>query len=284
MKPEDYPAQEPFSPIGERYHEEVLRRGGAIVGQEAAVGEDPYQSVAVYRADNPAGPVLCLIHGGGWTNGYKEWMAFMAPALTAKGVTVVSFGYRLAPTHTHPAQFEDCADAVAWTWRHIAEYGGDPEQIHVAGHSAGGHLSALLALRTDWQAQRGLPADVVKSALPISGTYLFGDSSGLSMRPRFLGDPSQGNEEPASPMTHIRRGAPPFLVAFGTADFPHLVQQARAFIDGLIAAGVAAEALELDGCDHLGASYASGEPDGAWVRAALALMRKTAQTKTGTAG
>ncbi len=284
MRPEDYPVQEPFSAIGERYHAEVMRLGADVEGTDIALGDDAYQSVAVYRAEKPAGPVLCLIHGGGWTNGYKEWMAFMAPALTAQGITVVSFGYRLAPVHVYPAQFDDCAKAIAWTWRHIAEFGGDPEQIHVAGHSAGGHLSALLALRTDWQTAHDVPTNVIKSALPISGTYLFGEGSGLSMRPRFLGDPELGNEAPASPLTHIRADAPPFLIAFGSKDFPHLITQARNFAEKLAAMGVRTETLELEDCDHLEASYASGEPNGAWVRAAVAHVRNFEPKTTGKTG
>lgn len=284
MRPEDYPAQEPFTTIGAQYHDEVLRLAEGVEGEDIPLGEDPYRSVAVYRSAAPSGQVLCLIHGGGWTNGYKEWMAFMAPALTARGVTVVSFGYRLAPGNVFPAQFDDCADALAWVHDHIADYGGDPNRIHVGGHSAGGHLASLLALHLDWQAPRGLPADVVKSALPISGTYLFGEGSGLSMRPRFLGDPELANEAPASPVSYLRDGAPPFLVAFGTEDFPHLVRQAEDFAAALSRHGGVVETLPLEGCNHLGASYASGDPDGVWVRTALAFIEQSAPSKTGKTG
>lgn len=276
MRPEDYPAQEPFTPIGEKYHAEVMKRGADVAGEEVVLGDDPYRSLAIYRAPSPNGAVLCLIHGGGWTNGYKEWMAFMAPALGALGITAVSLGYRLAPRCVYPAQFDDCADALAWVWRNIADYGGDPNRIAVAGHSAGGHLSALLALREDWQGPRGLPADAVTAALPISGTYVFGENSGLSMRPRFLGDPALGHEAAASPLTHIRTGAPPFLIAYGSEDFPHLIKQADDFADALRHANIAVETLVLSERDHLGASYASGEAGGPWVRAAAAFMERAA--------
>ena len=103
----DYPAQEPFSTIGARYHEEVLRRGAGLSGIEAAYGPDPYQGALVFPAPRPTGDVLVLLHGGGWTNGYKEWMAFMAPGLNDAGVTVVSLGYRLAPLHVYPAGYHD---------------------------------------------------------------------------------------------------------------------------------------------------------------------------------
>lgn len=272
MRPEDYPAQEPFTEIGARYHDEVMRRGAGIDGVEVALGGSPYRSLAVYPAEHPSGDVLCVIHGGGWTNGYKEWMAFMAPAANARGVTLVSFGYRLAPAHVFPACANDCAAAVAWVHGHIAEHGGDPDRLFLGGHSAGGHLSALLALTADWRREHGLPADVVKGALPISGTYLFGPDSGLSMRPRFLGDPSLRNEDAASPMPHVHRGAPPFLIATGETDFSHLIKQAAAFADALAASDVGVTRLTLAGCDHLGASYAAGTADGEWIRAAVSFM------------
>lgn len=272
MRPEDYPEQEPFTSIGALYHNEVQRLAEGVAGVEVSIGDDPYQGICVYPASTPSGDVLCVMHGGGWTNGYKEWMAFMAPALNARGVTMVSIGYRLAPTHVHPVQFEDCADAVAWVYEHIADHGGDPDRIFVSGHSAGGHLSALLALRADWRVARGLPGDVIKGALPISGTFVFGDGSGLSMRPRFLGDPALGGESDASPLTHVHRDAPPFLIAHGDKDFPHLQAQGSDFSSRLTNLGVRADVLILPDSDHLGASYESGRADGAWVGAAVTFM------------
>lgn len=275
MRPEDYPAQEPFTAIGAAYHARIMGAAEAVPTVEWQHGPDPYQSVALYPAQAPRGDVLALIHGGGWTNGYKEWMAFMAPALTARGITVASLGYRLAPAHTWPAGFDDVADGIAALAGRVAGHGGDPRRLFVCGHSAGGHLAALLALRTDWQAARGLPADAIRGALPISGTYWFGADSGLSMRPRFLGDPALQNETPASPMTWLRAGSPPFLVAWGGADFPHLRAQAQRFCAALAATGTPVQTLELPGADHLGASYASAEADGAWVQAADAFLRNT---------
>jgi acetyl esterase/lipase len=218
---------------------------------------------------------MILLHGGGWTNGYKEWMAFAAPALTARGITAASLGYRLAPRHTWPACFEDVADGVAQIAARATEFGADPERIFVSGHSAGGHLAALLALRKDWQAPRNLTQNVISGALPISGTYLFGADSGLSMRPRFLGDPDLSNEVAASPMTYTRGDCPPFHVAWGDKDFPHLQIQGAQFAKALSDAGATVTTQVLSDADHLGASYASAEPDGAWVRAADQFLTTT---------
>ena len=271
---EDYPPQEPFTAIGAKYHTEVLRRGEAVRAIEVAYGRDPYQRLAVVSADQPNGDVLVAFHGGGWTNGYKEWMLFMAPALTARGVTFVSAGYRLAPTHIFPEGYHDALDAIAAAHDSVGQWGGDPNRIFLGGHSAGGHLAALAAVSRDWQASRNLSERVIRGALPISGTYRFGDTSGLSMRPRFLGPPENGAEPAASPIQHVHPGAPPFLIAYGEKDFPHLREQAEEFAAALRAAGVAVATSVLAGCDHLGASYASGDPDGDWLDAAVNWMRQ----------
>jgi acetyl esterase/lipase len=273
VSPDQYPAQEPFTAIGAKYHDEVLRRGRGVEAVEIAYGADPYQQIAIVPSDKPNGDVLLALHGGGWTNGYKEWMLFMAPALTAQGVTFVSAGYRLAPQHVFPAGYEDVLDAVAATHKAVSQYGGKPDRIFITGHSAGGHLAALSALRDDWQAKRNLPANVIRGALPISGSYDFGEGSGFSMRPRFLGAPDSGADKAASPLRYVRGGAPAFLLAWGENDFPHLRRQAEELAARLSAAGVEVESLVLPGCDHLGASYDSADPNGRWVPAALRWMR-----------
>jgi arylformamidase len=270
---DEYPPQEPFTAIGARYHDEVWARGASVRGVEARYGSDPYQSLAIVPAPDPNGDVLLVFHGGGWTNGYKEWMLFMAPALTAQGVTFVSAGYRLAPQHVYPVQLHDAYDAVAAVYRGIAEHGGDPDRIFVSGHSAGGHLAALAALGKDWAAPRDLPDTVIRGALPISGTYLFGPQSGLAVRPRFLGPEDSGHELDASPLQHVTAALPPFLISYGSDDFSHLRHQAQDFATAMRAHGNDVTECELPGCDHLGASYASGDPHGAWIRTAAAWMR-----------
>ena len=166
MSPEAYPTQEPFTEIGARYHEEVMSRLSTGDSHEIVHGDDPYQSLCVHRSNAPTGDVLCVMHGGGWTNGYKEWMSFMAPALTRLGVTFVTLGYRLAPAHVFPSGFDDCLDGIAWVYENIEEHGGDANRIFLGGHSAGGHYAALAALRQDWQSDRRLPPNAVRGALP----------------------------------------------------------------------------------------------------------------------
>ena len=109
MKLDDYPPQEPLSEAGQAYGAECWRRRrGHRRAEEFAFGADPYQRLLVFEAAQPDGRVLLFWHGGGWTSGYKEWMAFMAPPFNAAGVTFVSAGYRLAPQHVFPAALDDC--------------------------------------------------------------------------------------------------------------------------------------------------------------------------------
>lgn len=116
-------------------------------------------------------PVLVFIHGGYWRALDKADHAFMAPAFTQAGACVVLPNYTLCPAASVPAITVQLVKALAWTWRHIAEHGGDPSRITVVGHSAGGHLAAML-LTCRWRAYAPeLPPDLLKNALSISGLY-----------------------------------------------------------------------------------------------------------------
>lgn len=260
MRLDEYPPQEPLSEAGQRYSEQCLAMSAGIDGEESAYGADPYQRLIVWRSAAPDAPVLLFWHGGGWTSGYKEWLGFMAPAFRSRGVTFVSAGYRLAPQHVFPAALDDCRAALAWVREHLSR------DVFIGGHSAGGHYASLIA------GDRG--AEVVKGCLPLSGVYEFGEGSGLPMRPRFLG-PDPANDRIASPRFRLSPPLPPFLVAYGTADFPHLIPQAERFVAALREAGAEVESIAMEGRNHFTASFAGGEADGPWVPRALAFIRRT---------
>src|SRR5690606_3332706 len=258
-----YPPQEPFNENMAKYHDVLIERAKGLQPVEVNYGDDPYQSLGIFPAANPDGRVLLYFHGGGWTNGYKEWMYFMAPALNALGITFVSGGYRLAPTHVFPTAFQDCARAVEWLRQNVDQWGGDPDKLFVSGHSAGGHYGAVLAV-TD-EALPGVPcSSALRGVAPVSGTYYFGEDSGLAVRPRFLGPAELGAEQEASPIRHVRAGLPPFLVTWAEDEFPHLKRQAHEMIQALQDAQVDVSTLELPGCNHFTASFAAGDVGGLW--------------------
>ena len=142
-------------------------------GENFSYGDDTYQEVAVFPSPNPNGNIVAFMHGGGWVNGYKEWVAFMAPALNQLGITFVSIGYRLAPKVMWPVGVKDIAKALKWIKDNINDHGGDSARLFIGGHSAGGHYASWLAVRDDWQESVGLAKEFIRGALPVSGVYDF---------------------------------------------------------------------------------------------------------------
>ena len=139
-------------------------------------GDGPNESLDIFPALKPKAPVVIFIHGGYWRSLDKSDHSFVAPGLRDLGACVVVVNYALCPgTPEQPVTIPDIglqmARAAAWVWRHIAKHGGDPDNISVMGHSAGGHLAAML-LGCDWKkVGRDLPADLVRKALSISGLF-----------------------------------------------------------------------------------------------------------------
>jgi len=134
-------------------------------------GSGPSENLDIFTTAQAKAPVLVFLHGGYWRALDKSDHSFVAPALTEQGVCVVVPNYALCPAVTIPQIVMQMVKALAWVWRHIDTWGGDPTRIHVAGHSAGGHLTAML-MGCDWRAyEPDLPPDLVKTSLSVSGLY-----------------------------------------------------------------------------------------------------------------
>jgi acetyl esterase/lipase len=196
------------------------------------------------------GPVLVYIHGGAWVIGDKRQQGIpMMHELIQRGWVCVAINYRLSPKATWPDHIVDCKRAVAWVRAHIAEYGGDPSFIAVSGGSAGGHLSALVALTPDdpdWQPGFEDADTSVDACIPYYGVYdMTGDPEqsgaygpGLLelLEEKVMKLPIEGNRpvfEQASPTCRVTSSAPPMFVFHGVNDTLVPLEVARRFVQRL---------------------------------------------------
>lgn len=195
-------------------------------------------------------PVLFQIHGGAWTHkmGSKNEQAIpLMNRLAEMGWVCVAINYRLSPQATFPDHIIDCKKALVWVKKHIAEYGGNPNFILVTGGSAGGHLSSLLSLTENYAPfQPGFEDEntEVQGCVPFYGIYDFYDEKGLQyhkgleqvLETSILKESKQGNPElyrQASPINHIHKNTPPFMVIQGDKDTLVSTDEARYFVDSL---------------------------------------------------
>lgn len=134
-------------------------------------GSGPQETLDIFPARAAGSPVVVFIHGGYWRSLDKSEHSFLAVPFRNQGACVVVPNYALCPAVTIPDIVMQMVRAVDWVHAHAAEHGGDPARVYLVGHSAGGHLATQLML-CEWpRVRRGLPADLVKGALSISGLY-----------------------------------------------------------------------------------------------------------------
>ena len=149
----------------------MLARANSAPHLDVAYGSDSTERLDVFSAAQPNAPVLVFVHGGYWRALDKRDFSFVAPPFNAAGAVVVVPNYALCPAVSVEQITWQVLRALQWTWRHATQYGGDPQRIVVAGHSAGGHLAAM-ALSCRWkQVADDLPAQLVGGALSISGVF-----------------------------------------------------------------------------------------------------------------
>lgn len=182
----------------------------------ASYGSDPRQTLDVYVPRHPAnGKVVVFFYGGSWNSGSRADYRFVAQTLSRHGATVVIADYRLYPEVVFPAFVEDAAAAVAWTFSHIAEHGGDPADISLVGHSAGAHLVALLALDDRYLGAHGLRPGQLARVVGLSTPADFAQTLGARWRPVFV---DQATLDRAQPVRYANADAPPMLLLHGADD------------------------------------------------------------------
>jgi acetyl esterase/lipase len=195
-------------------------------------------------------PVLFFVHGGAWQRGDKAMLGIysaLGSFYARRGVGAVVINYRLSPAVAHPEHVKDVARAFAWTYKNIARYGGRPDLLFVSGHSAGGHLIALLVTDPSYLKAEGLTVKAIRGAVALSGVYRIPERYLASV---FGTDPEVRKQ--ASPIEHVRAGLPPFLIVYGDNDYPGCGREpSEAFCKALKDKGDRAETVEVPECSHI---------------------------------
>jgi len=210
----------------------------------------------LYLPREQGSPLLVFVHGGAWTRGDKAAYAGayeqLAEGVSARNVAVAVVNYRLSPEVMHPEHARDVARAVAWLYRNSSTYGWSPDRIYLVGHSAGAHLSALVAVGPTYLKELGLTPAIIKGVVGISGVYdltLGGVTARMMYEPVFSSDPETLSE--ASPARLVKKRTTPFLLLYAQNDYPSIDVQARRFEKKLKEAGTLVRIQMIPGRDHV---------------------------------
>ena len=214
---------------------------------DIAYGPTAAEHLDLYPARAPDAPLHLFIHGGYWHSlGSKEF-SFVAEGLVEAGVAVAVLNYDLCPNVTMTEIVRQNRAAVKWLYENAARHNCDPDRISVSGHSAGGHLTAML-MATDWAGAWGLPADVVKSGCAVSGLFDLApfEHSWLQPKLRLNAEEIERN----SPILHIPQAAGPLIVTLGGDESAEFHRQSQDFLAAWTRAGLAGAYLDLPGLNH----------------------------------
>lgn len=173
----------------------------------------------VYRpAHVDHAPIVVFFYGGDWTHGKRQWYRFTGAALAARGVIVVIPDYRKYPRVKMDGFMQDAARAVAWTRDHAGQFGGDPQDIFVMGHSAGGQIAALLATDPVWLQAYGMRPRDLAGFIGLAGVYDFVPIAAKEKDMLGMFGKSPAEQRRAQPVSFVHGTEPPMLLLHGTAD------------------------------------------------------------------
>ena len=253
--------------------ESVIKRFGPP--ERVAYGSSEVEKLDIYKTKQANAPVNVYIHGGAWRNGTAKDFAFLAETFVNAGahsvildfIQVQDAGGSLMP------MIHQVRSAVAWVYKNAESFGGDPNRVYLTGHSSGAHLTGC-TLVTDWQKDFGLPANIIKGGLMVSGMYDLKPVR-LSKRSQYVSFTDE-IEQALSSQRHLDRLNAPIIVAYGTQETPEFQRQGRDFAAAVKAAGKPVEHIVGVGFNHFEMQETLGNPYGIAGRAALRLMHLSA--------
>lgn len=236
----------------------LVSEGGIARQSDVAYGPSPRQRLDVYRGAGRAGPqntrpVVIFFYGGSWKSGDRSVYQFVGSALASRGITTVIPDYRLYPEVKFPGFVEDAALAYRWAADNLATA---CTPIILAGHSAGAHIAALLALDPRYRTAAAPGRQPPAAWIGLAGPYAFDPTTWSSTREIFSG----ASADRTRPVTFVGPQSPPALVMHGRDDSVVRMFNLRDLATAYRAAGVPIETRELDGIAHTGIVMALSRP------------------------
>ena len=239
--------------------------------QRVAYGPTEIEKLDIYKTKRPNAPIAIFIHGGAWKAGASKDSAYMAEMYLAAGaifvvpdfVAVQNAGGSLM------TMAQQVRRAVAWVYKNAASFSGDPNRLYLTGHSSGAHLGGTIVI-TNWQKDFGLPRDILKGALLISGMYDLKPVR-ISKRSKYVNF-DDATEDALSTQRHIDKIVTPLIIAHGTLESPEFQRQSCDFAAAVKAAGKPIEFFVGEGFNHFEMQETMGNPFGLGGRATLGQM------------
>lgn len=251
---------------------EVRSRIGAP--QRVSYGATDIEKLDIYRTSRTNAPIFIFIHGGNWNSGVAKDYEYPAEMFISSGAHFIALDFVAVQDAAGDlaVMAEQVRRAIAWVYKNAASFGGDSNQIYVGGHSSGGHLCGV-ALVTDWQKDFGVPDNIIKGGLCMSGMYELIPVR-LSWRRTYVKF-TDAMVDTMSSQRHIGRLRAPIIVTYGTYETPEFQRQNQDFAMAVKAAGKPVQLIEAKNYAHLEMAESVSNPYGPNGRAALAMMNLT---------
>lgn len=248
----------------DRYIADWAKRTAALVDRTAArtdlrYGAAPRQRIDFFPCGKAGAPTLLFIHGGYWQFSDKENYGFLAAGPLAHTINVALVEYTLAPANRMDGIVQEIRCAIAWLVAHLGELGAATDGIYLAGHSAGGHLTAMTITEPG-----------IKGALPISGLFDLEPIRLGALNDKLGMDTAEAERN--SPLLHIPAQAPPMTIAVGGNELPELRRQSADYHAAWIGRGLTGRHLLIAGCDHFSILEEFAAPEGRLTTALVELV------------
>ena len=260
--------------IAHRENESARVRERSPGRLDIAYGDAPGERLDVFPPSNGrgGGPALIYIHGGYWQLSDKNDTTYIAPAFLDAGISFITLNYTLAPAGTLDRMVDECRRAIAWVWDNAAEIGVDRHRLYLAGHSAGGHLTAMM-LATDWkQISENMPANPIRGACSLSGLYdmepirlcFVNDALGLK----------QEEVQHNSPLYLDPLADIPLILSVGDLETDEFKRHQTELFAAWTAKGLAVEEIPAPDCHHYTIVGYFGGPGTTLHRAMIDMIRE----------